>query len=1239
MSRTSRLLRAAFPFARKATPALTPFRPNLVCLEGRDVPATFMVTTVADAGPGSLRQAVLDSAANTEDDTIMFDFGIAGQAVNLATPIDFTDTKMVFVGPSIPTTISNTGGGRIFNVAAGANVKVQTFTFAGGKADNGGAIRNSGTLVVSGVTFAGNQATADGGAIFNNGTLTTIDTVFSNNTAVGKGGAVANSGTGTAILTQTTIGESIDPGTNAARAGNTAATGAGVFNDATAKLFVINSTIHKNTATGAGGGVQNVSTQFAKFTNSTVAFNTAGTGGGLNTGAGGVTIANNTIFIGNTGGDVTGTALTTSKNNLIGDAATAGGLTAGTNGNIVGVANPATVLDPLFTQFASPFYPLAKGSPAIDKGDNSLAVDAAGTKLANDQNSGSSRFEPSPNGTVDIGSRELMILAPVDLTGVPPTVTTPQDKTATGAFTTVVITSDTSTTPILVTFTATKGTFIIPATIANVTDIKGSGTSTISFQTVNDGGALGAVAVIDYVPPAGVSFAQTAGEKITITAKNTVTNDMKTAVIPLIVGNAVAILTPVGFNPATPQDTARLVTVVRNPGSGPEILGFQITGITNGKLFQDAKLTVPVQENEFVAVPADAAGVPTQDSIPLYFQPTAGFTGAASFKAAASTSKDGVTGAVGVSAPLTTTIQVVGPVIPIIPADNPAFATFVNFRADGATSYDFTVNYQDDKGIDVSKLGDGDVKVTARTGTYTQLAKFLGSTGSGKAVTATYRITPPGGSFDAADKGNYVLSLVANELFDTDGNAAPAQDFDSFDVDTTAAKAGAPTAKLTATAVGTAQNGAATYDFTITFTAATAIDATTINTKDLVSVVGPNGYVASATFVSVDKTGNGTPLTATYRIVPPGGTFDKADNGTYSVIIAETVLDDAKNAVPGSILGTFAANIPAVTSPVLAGVPQFAVGSDKGVAGTVQFFNPDKSARLIDPLTPFGNFTGGIRTASADFNNDGVPDIVVGTGPGMATQVQVIDGSTLKSLFTVAPFEASFTGGVYVAAGDVNGDGVPDLAITPDEGGGPRVDVYNGAGFVKIVSFFGIDDTNFRGGARASIGDLTGDGTGDLVIVAGFGGGPRVAAFEGKSLSGTPKKVFNDFFAFEQTLRNGIFVTVGDLNGDGFADLIAGGGPGGGPRVLAFSGKDLATDKQTTLANFFGGDINSRGGIRVAVKNLDGDAQADLVVGSGTGAGSRVTSYLGKNISANGTPAENFNFDSITGFTGGVFVG
>jgi len=315
----------------------------------------------------------------------------------------------------------------------------------------------------------------------------------------------------------------------------------------------------------------------------------------------------------------------------------------------------------------------------------------------------------------------------------------------------------------------------------------------------------------------------------------------------------------------------------------------------------------------------------------------------------------------------------------------------------------------------------------------------------------------------------------------------------------------------------------------------------------------------------------------------------------------------------------------------------FAAGAGEG--GKVRVFNADGSERAS--LTPFAGFTGGIRTVVADFTGDGVADLAVGAGPGSTPRIQIIDGMTNQVILDKLAFEAAFTGGVYLAAGDLTGDGKADLVITPDEGGGPRVTVLQGGDFAQVANFFGIDDMSFRGGARAAVGDINRDGRADLIVYAGFGGGPRVAGFDGRTVGGTPTKLFNDFFLFEQALRNGAFATVGDINGDGYGDLIGGGGPGGGPRVLALSGVDVIASKggdSAALANFFAGTEANRGGVRVSAKNLDGDLFADLVVGDGTGAGSRVTGYSGASLKGGSTtPA--FAFDAFAGSLGGVFVG
>jgi autotransporter-associated beta strand protein len=320
---------------------------------------------------------------------------------------------------------------------------------------------------------------------------------------------------------------------------------------------------------------------------------------------------------------------------------------------------------------------------------------------------------------------------------------------------------------------------------------------------------------------------------------------------------------------------------------------------------------------------------------------------------------------------------------------------------------------------------------------------------------------------------------------------------------------------------------------------------------------------------------------------------------------------------------------------------EIAVGTGPGAPAVVTRYDPD--GRPFGTLTPFGSFAGGVRTATADFNGDGIEDVVLGTGPGTQARVVVIDGNTDEVLFSVFPF-ADFAGGVFVTAGDLTGDGRADLVVTPDEGGGPRVQVFRGGDFAPVVSFFGIQDPNFRGGVRAAVGDINADGFADLAVAAGFGGGPRVALWDGRALANVEfRTLVNDFFVFDTNLRNGVYVGIGDVDGDGFGDVVAGAGPGGGPRVLTVSGRTLlsagpAAALAAPVTNFFAGNVANRGGIRVAVENLDGDLKADIVVGDGDGAGSHVTAYLGKSF-VNGIAPEFFGFDAYPGFLGGVFVG
>ena len=77
----------------------------------------------------------------------------------------------------------------------------------------------------------------------------------------------------------------------------------------------------------------------------------------------------------------------------------------------------------------------------------------------------------------------------------------------------------------------------------------------------------------------------------------------------------------------------------------------------------------------------------------------------------------------------------------------------------------------------------------------------------------------------------------------------------------------------------------------------------------------------------------------------------------------------------------------------------------------------------------------------------------------------------------------------------------------------------------------------------------------------------------------------------------------------------------------------------TPVANFFVGDPTSRGGVRLALKDFDGDGHADIVAGSGDGFGSHVTVYRGATATPSGTPTVLDEFDAFPGLNGGVYVG
>jgi hypothetical protein len=222
----------------------------------------------------------------------------------------------------------------------------------------------------------------------------------------------------------------------------------------------------------------------------------------------------------------------------------------------------------------------------------------------------------------------------------------------------------------------------------------------------------------------------------------------------------------------------------------------------------------------------------------------------------------------------------------------------------------------------------------------------------------------------------------------------------------------------------------------------------------------------------------------------------------------------------------------------------------------------------------------------------------VGTSGGGAAQVNVYDAQTGAMLGILNPFGRSYTGGVSVATGDVTGDGVEDVVVGAGRGMKPDVKVFDGITLREVGSFLAYSRT-FYGGVTVAVGDVTGDGRADIVTGAGVGSAPHIKMFSGaetfnragRMLTSTPTARMN-FFAWDAGYRGGVNVAVGDVNRDGRADIVVGQGSSGGS-VRAFSGKD-----GTTLMDLKPFGDGYSGGVCVAVGDVTGDGQADVITGA-----------------------------------------
>jgi hypothetical protein len=301
----------------------------------------------------------------------------------------------------------------------------------------------------------------------------------------------------------------------------------------------------------------------------------------------------------------------------------------------------------------------------------------------------------------------------------------------------------------------------------------------------------------------------------------------------------------------------------------------------------------------------------------------------------------------------------------------------------------------------------------------------------------------------------------------------------------------------------------------------------------------------------------------------------------------------------------------------------FSTGSGPGSVARVRAFELSGTP-ATGPATDFiaydPAFQGGVRVAMADVTGDGVPDTITGAGPTGGPHVTVVDGGSGATVRSFYAFPDVPAGGVYVAGGDVDNDGFADIIVGRGSGLA-QIRVFHavtGAVIRDIVAFAPL----VSDGVRVGSVDVNGDGYADIIGGAGPGSTPTVQVIDGAS--GNPLTTFQ---AYPAGFAGGVFVAGADVTGDGFGDIITGPGAGGGPHVRVWSGTTYAEH-----VGFFAFDPTFTGGVRVGGSDLNRDGFAEILTSAGPGGGPNVRVFDGGSVA----PLADFMAYDAS-FTGGVY--
>lgn len=270
---------------------------------------------------------------------------------------------------------------------------------------------------------------------------------------------------------------------------------------------------------------------------------------------------------------------------------------------------------------------------------------------------------------------------------------------------------------------------------------------------------------------------------------------------------------------------------------------------------------------------------------------------------------------------------------------------------------------------------------------------------------------------------------------------------------------------------------------------------------------------------------------------------------------------------------------PSSTASVVTAAELYVATRAKG-SGIVRVFNSQfQKTKEIKVLS--GDKFHGLNLSLADVDYDGQQDIVAGGVKGDQPFIRVLTAQDkIASSFFAYP--ENFRGGVKVAAGDVDKDNKMELVVAPESGEKPVIKILNQNG--KLKKEFLAFNATFKTGMEIAVGDVNGDGKAEIVAAPHAGLMPKIKIFNDQGV------LLKSLVVYTAAFTGGVNIALADIDKDGKLDIITGAGPGGGPHVEAFNYQGAR------LSSFLAFPSNMKAGVAVSAFDWNNDGYMEFVV-------------------------------------------